>query len=339
MDINDNTQQTNTFLKGMNTDISDALIGDSEYRLAENLRYVTNTESNTGELRLIEGDVACTLNVEGVEDRSFRILAATSIRDLIILVVKEYVTETYGEHSIKIYDGWSVLKGVLEDVELNLQRSFGPCKENLSSNKLSLVTRWEDDDNVKLYIADGEHPLMVVNVGGEESVGTTIADITNVRNAVLQPLSVGDYIEGSLKPAIVQYSYRLYNTNGVSTNVSPVTHLYKIHDYKNGYVYGYRQGVKTSRGFRLSGIINEDFEKIQLYRITYEMNGQEPTIELIYQGKYDNNFTYDDRGAQALSSMSLAEYNSIAGINIIPTVIESKNNYLFAGNIKYEHWT
>ena len=337
MDINNNTQQTNTFLKGMNTDISDALIGDSEYRLAENLRYVTNTESNTGELRLIEGDVPCTLNlnVEDKEDRRFTVLAATSIRDLIILVVNESVRETYGEHYVWIYDGWSVLKGTLEDTTLDLQRVFGPCKERLSDNKLSLVTRWEDEDNIKLYIADGEHPLMVVNVGSKESVGTTIEQISNVRNVILTPLSVGDYIEGSLKPALVQYSYRLYNTNGVSTNMSPVTQLYKIHDYKNGYVYGYKQGVKTSKGFRLSGTINQNFEKIQLYRITYEMNGQEPTIELIYQGKYDNNFTYDDRGAQALSSMSLAEYNSIAGINIIPSVIESKNDYLFAGNIKY----
>jgi len=54
MDINNN-QQINTFLKGMNTDVSDALIDSSQYRYAENLRLVTNTDSNSGELRLIEG--------------------------------------------------------------------------------------------------------------------------------------------------------------------------------------------------------------------------------------------------------------------------------------------
>ena len=54
MDINKN-QQVNTFLKGMNTDLSDSLLDSSQYRYAENLRLVTNTDSNSGELRLIEG--------------------------------------------------------------------------------------------------------------------------------------------------------------------------------------------------------------------------------------------------------------------------------------------
>ena len=54
MDINDN-QQINTFIKGMNTDVSDALMDSSQYRYAENIRLVTNTDSNSGEVRLIEG--------------------------------------------------------------------------------------------------------------------------------------------------------------------------------------------------------------------------------------------------------------------------------------------
>jgi hypothetical protein len=71
----------------MNTDISDMLIEDSEYRLAKNLRYVTNTESNTGELRLIEGDIKCTLMYNGTDLSEF-IMAATSVRDIIILITK-----------------------------------------------------------------------------------------------------------------------------------------------------------------------------------------------------------------------------------------------------------
>jgi hypothetical protein len=54
MDINKN-QQVNTFLKGMNTDLSDSLLDSSQYRYAENLRLVTNTDSNSGELRLVDG--------------------------------------------------------------------------------------------------------------------------------------------------------------------------------------------------------------------------------------------------------------------------------------------
>jgi len=54
MDINNN-QQTNTFIKGMDTDTSDMYIGEGSYRYAENLRVVTNKDSNSGELHIIEG--------------------------------------------------------------------------------------------------------------------------------------------------------------------------------------------------------------------------------------------------------------------------------------------
>jgi hypothetical protein len=55
MDINNDLQQINTFVKGMNTDVSDALMDSSQYRYAENVRLTTDTEENTGELRLVEG--------------------------------------------------------------------------------------------------------------------------------------------------------------------------------------------------------------------------------------------------------------------------------------------
>lgn len=40
---------------------------------------------------------------------------------------------------------------------------FGPCTVELGS-QLSLVTRWESYTNVKLYIADGVHRLMSINL-------------------------------------------------------------------------------------------------------------------------------------------------------------------------------
>jgi len=41
------------------------------------------------------------------------------------------------------------------------------CYESIGNNyknKLSLVTQYEDEDNVKLYIADGEHPILSINI-------------------------------------------------------------------------------------------------------------------------------------------------------------------------------
>jgi hypothetical protein len=55
MDINENLQQTNTFVGGMDTDTSDMLITSEKYRFAKNLRLITDSNSNSGELHLIEG--------------------------------------------------------------------------------------------------------------------------------------------------------------------------------------------------------------------------------------------------------------------------------------------
>ena len=54
MDVNNN-QQINTFTKGMNTDVSDMLMDNSQYKYAENVRLVTNTDGNSGELRMVDG--------------------------------------------------------------------------------------------------------------------------------------------------------------------------------------------------------------------------------------------------------------------------------------------
>jgi hypothetical protein len=79
MDINNN-QQTNTFVKGMNSDISDAMISSDTYRYAENLRLTTNKDSNSGELRLVDG--TSPIHSGDWEE----IVAMTSIRDILVVV-------------------------------------------------------------------------------------------------------------------------------------------------------------------------------------------------------------------------------------------------------------
>ena len=83
MDINNN-QQTNTFIKGMDTDTSDMYIGEGSYRYAENLRVVTNTDSNAGELHIIEGTKEIEFTGDPMEGQ---LLGLTSIRNYIIAIV------------------------------------------------------------------------------------------------------------------------------------------------------------------------------------------------------------------------------------------------------------
>jgi len=45
-------------------------------------------------------------------------------------------------------------------------------------------------------------------------------------------------------------------------------------------------------------------------------------------------FTINDDGLPALEKLDLGLYNNISGVHIIPQTIKSKNNILFAANLK-----
>ena len=159
MDTNTNNQQINTFVKGMNTDVSDSLINNDEYRLAKNVRYGTNTEENSGELRLIEGAVP----FDGWKPENVdvdHIIATTSIRDYGVIVAKMKVTIQGIETT-----GWGVIRFTNANTK-SPTLVFGACTDPIwdtdGDYKLSLVTRYEASDNVNLYIADGHHHIMMI---------------------------------------------------------------------------------------------------------------------------------------------------------------------------------
>jgi hypothetical protein len=165
MDINQN-QQTNTFVKGMNTDTSDMYLSSDQYRYAENVRVVTNEDSNSGELHLIEGTTKY-IKIEGQY-----IIASDYIRDIAVFItVNDDVAPTE----------WSVYK--IENDTTYLM--FGPSLEKIWNvilngendittlndirKSITTVMRYESPENIKLYIADstGKHSIMCLNVSGE----------------------------------------------------------------------------------------------------------------------------------------------------------------------------
>lgn len=329
MDIDEKTSQTNTFAGGMDTDTSDALIKDSQYRLANNLRYITNTEENTGELHLIDGaDFAYTFSA----GNNTKILNTTQIRDYGVIVWE--TTDGDKKH-------WGVSTIRQNDIK-NPKIVFGPCEGTLA-NKPSLVTRYEDSDNIKLYIADGESPLMAINLADPKDNGNTIENIQAYNNGILLPAKFCGWVPGLLKAGMVQYAYMLYHKHGKTTIMSPITKLIQLP--KDSTVVGKRvegqeENKETSCGVKLQinitdSKITDHFDRILVYRIHYLTNGQTPTCELIVDKvRTSNIITVQDTGQEALDSLTLEEFNNISGIHIVPRLIESKNDYLFAANIK-----
>lgn len=320
MDINNN-QQVNTFIKGMNTDTSDALLGSDQYRYAENLRLVTNTEENTGELRLIEGDkFLCEFDGE--------ILYLTSIREYIVVILRKDNTWSVQVTTHNNYDNWKTI--------------FGPCTTEIWTDTVALcgVTRWESKKNVKLYLTDntGEHNIMVFNIDKDhwpETAPTDIQTISGfVQGALPSPVVEVSEKYGNLKPARVQYAYRFYRYGGASTQLSALSNILSL--YKTD-TQGYRYGENTSSAVDITITAPNDqtLNRIQIYRITYEQLGQVPSCALIYDGDVPTGGEYTDTGID-ISSVAFDELSGLDTLSIKPKIIESKENYLFAADVQYE---
>lgn len=351
MDTNQqNNTHINTFTSGMNTDTSDMVIKSDSYRYAENIRIITDEDSNSGELRLIEGtkSIGIKFNINKNSYTGLDILSLDSIRNIGVLVARVKDDDV-------TYAKWSVFKFSEEVVDPQTQTSYitldeiaGPFDEQIWSAEdlvngsdpasklkckpISTVLRWESDDNVKLYIADGIHNIIVISITDEDSN----QDLSfNAEQQLLPPIvaTITDS-NGYVPGPIVQYAYRLYTQNKAASDISilskPVT------GYRNDY-----------QGFDLNGYINKSIQldidtsiteqegfKIQIFRISYIKQGQEPMIQLIYDDDVQDLHQLIDSG-QKIEDISYNEFLDYLSFGVIPKEIESKNDYLFYGNVKY----
>lgn len=356
----ENNTQINSFIKGMNSDISYQMIQDGQYTFAKNIRITslngTNKTENIngqGEVRPIEGiKVAYNKNkIDGFKIN--KIYAADTIRNYGVIIFQNNDNNgTWCVARLKNKIGGNKDNddqfNIINDSDIKV--IFGPTQQTIDKDKISISLRYEDNDNIKLYIADGKNPIMVLNIAESQdqynlSLNGDIEKIQSYPNIQYKPPVFCGLTFGKLKPALVQYSYRLYNKNGIATDISPATKLIPIVSNKNtDWVVGKDiEGVikeeDSNCGVKLEfDVSDQDFlDYILIYRITYVENGQLPTIELISDKKLDKKiFQFEDVGQTALQNLSLQEYNSMSGIHIIPNVIESKNDRLFAANIKHQ---
>lgn len=328
MDINDN-QQINSFVKGMNTDVSDSLIDSSQYRYAENLRLITNTDSNSGELRLIEGTLP--FSTDSIPSDWKHIIAMTSIRDYLVVIVQEIFEM---EKTIAIYR-CDTSQEQVEWVRVVRNLWYDDfVQPGQTEPHLSLVTRWESENNVKLYIADGVHSIISLNIMedyGQDWYETTDA-VLSYSSANLSSPIVQRQVDpqSSLQAARVQYAYRLYNVGEPASQISPLSKIVSLYKGNNE---GYESEAMTDNSVQITIDTDPAFEKIQIYRISYVILGQDPKVDIIYDG--NNLSSFIDKGG-SVEDMTAEEFLSQMELQLVPAVIESKGDYLFAANISYK---
>lgn len=332
MVIDKNTTQINNFSKGMNTDTSDAYLEDGTYRMAVNLRYTTTVGSNSGELHMIEG---CTDLIGSIDGQVVK--KATQLRNVGIIVTQD-ASEV----------GWHVytIQGSNRNEVAHISSN-----ERVVNKKISVVARYEDDDNQKLYIADGAGPMIAVPL--TEGLCTNLNQMLAYPSALLDVPKFAGLISGNLKSGVYQYAYQLYKKHYASSEISVATKTIPLH---KGAVQinsasdseGYEKDVYTDKGIKvqinISSKLQETFDSIFIYRIHYKEVGQIPDIDVVYDDKIEWNSTenkqymeFDDSGIESLGVITLEEYNAMTGIHIIPKVIESANDFMFAANIQSDN--
>lgn len=230
--------------------------------------------------------------------------------------------------------GWSILR--YDSRNGQVVRIFGPCKEAIGES-VSIVGRWESDNNIKVYIADGKHELMSANIDDENRLKGTHTEIEYLTQYNTVPLSspdvsIDENVVGQLHSAVVQYAYILYKDGGSQTDLSPLSKPISL--YKNAYQGFYNENTNKSVrvDINVDAAVATPLNKMKIFRLTYIENGQPPQVHVVYDG--DINTSYTDNGFD-VEEIAYAEFLSNENIHIKPLLIESKNDYLFAGNIEY----
>ena len=341
MDINNN-QQINTFTKGMNTDTSDAFIGADQYRYAENLRISTDTNSSGGTLVPIGG----TVKIDSTTCDWNNIIAVTSARDILVVVGIKIVNDLNYMQVYEYNTTGSDLLGLSPNswrkMLIEGDSSHGMLLGNDSSvpSHVSTVVRWESDKNVKLYIADGVHTIMAVNLDRTTDLETAESGTPNVGVLLLPPQVeiVGDET-GNINAAKVQYAYRFY-TEGGNATISPISEqLIFYKDDSHGYTINENSAKAVLITIPQESIdaatdSNNTINALQIYRISYLITGHEPKIDQIYNGPLQNQFT--DRGnPQSEVTITVEEFMAFEHSQTIPHEIENKGDYLFLANLSY----
>lgn len=347
--VENNLQQINTWNYGMNLDTSDQFLPSSSYREAINLRLTTDTNSNTGTLHSIEGVKSYQDIISAVPEgyTNVRIIHTDTIRKYGIVLAKA----TKG--NIDYYFIFRFInKAELIGSETGApQLIFGPCKTTIGDN-LSSVTRYEDEDNIKFYYADGINPLRTVNISPAIDNSRPMTDDGSFSIYPTALLSQPEFIAlgiGNLKAGTYQYGYQLFTKNGAETEVSTLTTpiyptLSSIQPTDSSVVKGADKGTNTGKSIQVKFNINDPkYDRIRIVSVYYEDTTSIPLIQVLQDLSIDKDESgmpkpaiYQDIDNKGISLITQEEFNMLTSVHFAPKVIESKNNFLFASDIKYE---
>lgn len=212
-------------------------------------------------------------------------------------------------------------------------------------NPGGFVGNYETDTIEKIYWTDNYNRLRILNVVQPNVFALHPDDIDAYPNValtipILEAITDGG---GQLNKGIWQCAYRLKNTTGSVTAFSTASNpVFLVGHDENEPMISYEtddpfvgNSGKTIT-FKIHGIDTsyDRIEVVALYRVT---PGQTPRVVLLVEEPIAGNteFFATFTGNQPSVDITLEEYQAESTIFDTIKTIQAKNNYLFAGNIKY----
>lgn len=342
--------QINSFAGGLNSDDDLSVVATNQYIDARNIKISSyrggeGRDNRHGSLMPVQG-VKLAGSFAGEDNK---VVATGSIRDYGVVVCIDE-----NENKLKVYSFKNAIGGTVHDQDFNdIQKSSlvvdAPLlpldKGEKYPDTFDIQLNYESENNIKLYLADSIHPIMVFNISND-FVYKELDKCLSYPEAVCKPPVFEEYVPGKIEFGVVSYCYQLYNRYGIHTGASIQCQQIPIgnYDFDNRYVKcGGKQGAISNCGVKISIQIPRDYwhlDYIKVFRVQYTQNGQMPIVSVIYDAKVNFNeqdsteLIINDVGNDPIEYISVEELNSLQGVRIIPNSLASKDGFLFAANTK-----
>lgn len=342
--------QINSFAGGLNSDDDLSVVATNQYIDARNIKISSyrggeGRDNRHGSLMPVQGvKLAGSFAGDGN-----KVVATGSIRDYGVIVCIDE-----NENRLKIYSFKNAIGGTVHDQDFNdIQKSklvvdapLLPLDEGEKyPDTFDIQLNYESENNIKLYLADSKHPIMVFNISND-FLYQELDKCLSYPEAVCKPPVFEEYVPGKIEFGVVSYCYQLYNRYGIHTGASIQCQQIPIgnYDFDNKYVKcGGKQSAISNCGVKISIQIPSDYwhlDYIKVFRVQYTQNGQMPIVSVIYDAKVNFNeqdsteLIINDVGNDPIEHISVEELNSLQGVRIIPNSLASKDGFLFAANTK-----
>lgn len=342
--------QINSFAGGLNSDDDLSVVATNQYIDARNIKISSyrggeGRDNRHGSLMPVQG-VKLAGSFAG---ESNKVVATGSIRDYGVVVCIDE-----NENKLKVYSFKNAIGGTVHDQDFNdIQKSSlvvdAPLlpldKGEKYPDTFDIQLNYESENNIKLYLADSIHPIMVFNISND-FLYTDLDKCLSYPESVCKPPVFEEYVPGKIEFGVVSYCYQLYNRYGIHTGASIQCQQIPIgnYDFDSKYVKcGGKQGAISNCGVKISIQIPSDYwhlDYIKVFRVQYTQNGQMPIVSVIYDAKVNFNeqdsteLIINDVGNDPIEHISVEELNSLQGVRIIPNSLASKDGFLFAANTK-----